>query len=120
MILVVGVAGEVATAMADKASGGLIEVYKTGGIVAVLLILLAVVYFDAKKQREKTEALYAKAAEASVAQAQATQAHSDATRTQAAAIFDMSKAVKTVIRDCAQRRGMPLDTVEAPDVQRPT
>ena len=119
MVLVTGIVGEISAQVAGGGTGGLVEIYKVGGIVAVLLVLLAVVYLDGRKQREQIAALYREAVEATVAHAKATQTYADAARTQTAGIFEMSRTVKTVVRDCAQRRGLTVETPEAPDMQRP-
>ncbi len=118
MVLVTGIVAEVAAGSAGP-GGGLLEVYKTGGIVAILLVLLAVVYLDGRKRQEKTEKLIEADTAAKVELAKATQAHSDITRTQTAAIFEMSQTVATVVRDCATMRGIPQPPLQPPRVEAP-
>ena len=123
MVLLVGIAFQLAMAsvpakpdeVAAKAvavadPGGLGEVYKTGGIVGVLLVLLAVVYLDGRKRQAKLEVILEE-------NARATQAHADATRTQAAGVFEMSQTLQTVVTLCAQARGVQLPPVQAPRVK---
>ena len=119
MVLVTGIVGEVAAGVASGGGGGLLEAYKTTGIVGILLVLLAVVYLDGRKRQEKTEKLIEADTAAKVELAKATQAHSDATRTQVAAIFEMSQTVATVVRDCAQARGIPQPPLQPPRVEAP-
>ena len=118
MVIITGIAWQSAAVVAEP-SGGLVEVYKTGGIVAVLLVLLAVVYLDGRRRAEKLEKILEAEAAAKVELAKATQAHADATRTQTAAVFEMSQTVQQVVTLCAQGRGVQLPPAQAPRVDRP-
>lgn len=118
MVIITGIALQSAAVVAEP-SGGLVEVYKTGGIVAVLLVLLAVVYLDGRRRAEKLEKILEAEAAAKVELAKATQAHADATRTQTAAVFEMSQTVQQVVTLCAQGRGVQLPPAQAPRVDRP-
>lgn len=109
MILLTGIAFQTTLAVSEPAAGGLLEVYKTGGIVAVLLVLLTVVYLDGRKRQAKLEAILEE-------NAKATQSHADATRTQTAAVFEMSQTVQSVVTLCAQARGVQLPPAHAPRI----
>lgn len=110
MVLVTGIVSQVAVLPGE----GLIDIYKTAGIVGVLLVLLAVVYLDGRKRQEKTETLLQANADAAVKQAEAMAKHAAATDKQADAVFQMSQ----IIRTCAIHRGVaPVQTV--PEVNNP-
>jgi len=116
MCLVVGIAAQVAQLPGGTGASGnaLVDVFKSLGIVGVLLVLLGVIYRDGKKRQEKTEALLEANATAQITHAEAMTKHAEATRAQAEATFQMA----AVVRDCGVRRGVTAPPA-VPEVGKP-
>jgi hypothetical protein len=114
MVLIVGIAGQcLPLAVADAPTGmPLLDAWKTAGLVGVLLVLLGVVYLDGRKRQEKLERLLEENASATAKQALAGERLAEAT-------FQMSSVVATVVRDCAQARGLQQAPPQVPAVPRP-